>query len=287
MWVLLTLAVCGALTNSASSHPVHARNSGKLIGVPHGVKPVFLDRSARISGVEAEVRKQRLDEEEDMKTKELMSEIGKLEGQLEDAQNDNVHLSQRLAKEEVSFAQKEETFSSQIFEFQRHQKMADEWVWRLEMGFLAQLLVALVLGLSCCLCQCQSCGSCAPCNALVKGDPNMQVKHKWAASHRGLDPELKEKLRIRRMNLDGPSSPEKVDDQVGKAIEAPKKPVYFSLSESDAEAEAEKSSAFPAVFSEPRSPTAHVPLSTGSLASTAAPDQDSWWGSPVHSARER
>lgn len=292
MRVLLTLAVCGALAGLAVSTPVHERNADKMkakhgAGAPHRLNPAFLDRSDRsITGVEAEVNSQRLDAEADMRTKELLSQIGKMEGELEEAQGSNAHLNGRIAKEEVSFAQKEEKFQGQIVEFQRDKKIADDWAWRLEMGFIAQFLVALTLSLSCFLCHCQTCST--PCNALVK-KPDMQAKRNWAATHRPMDPDLKEKLRIRRMNLDAPVSPAKDGNlQNGVNTEQPKACAYFSLAEEDADHAEEstptpRSSAFPAVFSEPRSPTSKPKPPVPQLAMPAsAPDQvdSSWWGTP-------
>jgi len=286
MRVLLTLAVCGALAGLAMSNPVRERKADKMkakhgAGAPHRLNPAFLDRSSdrSITGVEAEVNSQRLDAEADMRTKELLSQIGKMEGELEEAQSSNAHLNQRIAKEEVSFAQKEEKFQGQIVEFQRDKKIADDWAWRLEMGFIAQFLVALTLSLSCFLCHCQTCST--PCNALVK-KPDMQAKRNWAASHRPMDPDLKEKLRIRRMNLDAPVSPAKDGNvQNGVNAEQPKACAYFSLAEDDADHAEEstptpRSSAFPAVFSEPRSPTTKPQQLA--MPEGGADQVDSWWG---------
>jgi hypothetical protein len=282
MRVLLTLVVCGPLVSL--SHPLHKQSSKVKakhgVGAPHRLNSAFLDRSKRLNGVEAAVRAQRLDEEEDMKTKELMAQIGKMEGELEEAQSENMHLNRRIAKAEVSFAQKEEKFQAQIFEFKHDQKIADDWVWRLEMGFIAQFLVALVLGLSCLLCHCQICQTpCGPCNGLkaVDKDSSMHPNVGW---HRPMDPELKEKLRIRRMNLDGP--PKQDGSLAGATADQQRSCAYYSLAEGDASevedtAQTPRSSAFPAVFSEPRTPTTVKPQQVPAGTAHAAGTED-WWG---------
>jgi len=293
MRVLLTLAVCGPWIALALSHSVHERKTHST-KVKHGVgaqphhHPVFLDRSTRLTGVEAAVRAQRLDQDEDMRTKELMSQIGKMEGELEDAQETNIHLNRRIAKEEVSFAQNEEKFQRQVFQAQREMKIADDWVWRLEMGFIAQFLVALVLGLSCLLCHCQICKEpCGPCSLVKTVDKDQSLHAKWNASHRPMDPDLKEKLRIRRMKVDGvPVNPPKQDGSLAGAP-ADKSCAYYSMTEGENSEVEEavatpRSSAFPAVFSESEAQRLQqVPVPAGATSPTSI--EDSWWGS--HSPR--
>lgn len=302
MRVLLTLAVCKAcLIISATSQPASERKTEKSrkashgTGAPESLMPAFLDRSEHLhsseyvhlhssehrlseAGVEAAVHDQRLDSDADLRTKELMSQLGKMEGELEEAREENSDLNRRFAKQEISFAQKEENFASQLVEFHRTKKMDDLWLWRLEMGFVAQLVVALVLGLSCCLCRCQICKECAPCGDLAKNSNN-DARHKWAAQHRPMDPELKEKLRIRRLNLDAPGSP---GNQQGLTAAQKKECEYFSLAEEiDAEQESpplqQVPTAFPAVFTEPRPSPGQILESQP--VSTAQPEQSDWWAS--------
>lgn len=312
MRVLLTLVVCKAYqVVLATAHPVHERNVEKTrktlhgVGAPHDLKaPAFLDRSRYIhahtqksesthrsfeAGVEAAVRSQRLDSDEDSRTKELSAQLGLVERELEEERDAVSHLNGRLANQEVSFAQKEEKFDAQLAESTWIQKMDDLWVWRLEMGFVTQLVLALVTALACCLCRCQACKRCAPCDVICK-NPSNDAKNKWASEHRPMDPELKEKLRIRRLNLDGPGSPEHqtMDGSLaGSSIHAKSRVTeYYSLAEVDAAEEHAKSpqtprtTAFPAVFTEPRaSPMAASPRYPEVQGANTV-DQDSWWGTP-------
>jgi hypothetical protein len=265
-------------------HPVHEKNHKKS---DKKLKPVFLDSTHRTShdsthrasveDVAAAVRSQRLDSDEDMRFKELMAQFGMMEGELEEAREENSQLHTRIAKEELSFAQEEEKFDGKLVELQGAMKIDDLWAWRLEMGFVAQLVVAFILSLSCLLCQCQMCSKCSPCDALCNKNASNDARNKWAAQHRPMDPELKEKLRVRRMNLDGPGSPPSQKGNFTGKSGQPKSCAYYSLAEDDAEQSGvedappqQAPTAFPTVLAEPpRSPRS--PNHSG--------DQSDWWGS--------
>lgn len=239
MQLLLRLAVCSAcLAALDAAQPDHERTKKALhgAGVSHGVKSAFMHPSIHQTSelsVEAAVRSQRLDSDQDPRTKEVLARFGMMEGELEEALEENKELHSKIPNEEVRLSQKEAKFDAK---FQQARKVEDLRIWRLvEMGFVAQLVLALALGLYCGSCRVPRPGACVNHPNRPMHPEVTEHLHKLAAKSVPMHPEVTENLQIPRLKLERPDGPANPCSTLTGTQGQPKSCEYFSLAEVEAQ----------------------------------------------------